>query len=109
MTSYKRISAADAHTLRADNNPTIVDIRDERSYASGHISGARHLDNTTLPAFLDAADPATPLIVCCYHGNMSQSAAAFFVERGFQDVYSLDGGFSAWSMQYPGEVEAGAQ
>ncbi|MFT4862153.1 MAG: thiosulfate sulfurtransferase, partial [Pseudohongiellaceae bacterium] len=46
--------------------------------------------------FIAAADTAQPLVVCCYHGNSSQSAAAFFAEQGFVQSYSLDGGFEAW-------------
>ena len=46
-------------------------------------------------------------IVTCYHGNSSQSAAAYLVSQGFTDVYSLDGGFELWHARYPGEVEHG--
>ena len=38
----------------------------------------------------------TPVLVYCYHGISSQNAAAFLIERGFETVYSLDGGFEAW-------------
>ena len=39
------------------------------------------------------------IIVCCYHGNSSQSAAEFLVKSGFNDVYSLDGGYEAWRIR----------
>ena len=39
------------------------------------------------------------LIVYCYHGNSSQSAAEFLVKSGFNDVYSLDGGYEAWEIR----------
>jgi thiosulfate sulfurtransferase len=35
-------------------------------------------------------------LVYCYHGHSSQSAAEHFVENGFANVYSLDGGYTAW-------------
>ncbi len=38
----------------------------------------------------------TPVIVCCYHGISSQQAAQFLIHQGFEEVYSLDGGFEAW-------------
>ena len=41
----------------------LVDIRDEQSFAAGHIEGARHLDNTTLQSFIEEADPDQPVIV----------------------------------------------
>jgi len=40
-------------------------------------------------------------VVVCYHGNSSQQAAQFFAGEGFNDVYSMDGGFEAWKLQYP--------
>jgi thiosulfate sulfurtransferase len=43
----------------------------------------------------------TPVVVCCYHGNSSQSAAQFLVEQGFTEVYSLNGGFEQWKVSYP--------
>lgn len=87
--------------MLSDGKVQLVDIRDEQSYAAGHIEGARHLDNTTLQAFVEEADPDQPVIVYCYHGNSSQPAAAFLNEHGFEDVYSMDGGFEVWRQQYP--------
>ena len=38
-------------------------------------------------------------IVCyCYHGNSSKLAAQLLVEQGCVPVYSLIGGFEAWSL-----------
>ncbi len=32
----------------------------------------------------------------CYHGISSQGAAQYLVNQGFEEVYSVDGGFEAW-------------
>ena len=56
-----------------------------------------------------AADLDQPLIVTCYHGHSSQSAAAYLVNQGFSDVYSLDGGFELWRHTYPADVERGEE
>lgn len=74
----------------------IIDIRDQASYAAGHIEGAVHIDNGNVGAFVQQADKLIPLVVCCYHGNSSQSAADYFSEQGFRETYSLDGGFEHW-------------
>jgi thiosulfate sulfurtransferase len=50
-----------------------------------------------------------PLIVSCYHGNSSQSAAAYLCSQGFTEVYSLDGGFEVWRTTYPGEISSQAR
>lgn len=101
MTSFKRIAAADAHTLLESGNTQVIDIRDPGSYAQGHIRQALYVDNSNVQQFVENADPEKPLIVCCYHGNSSQGAAQYFAEQGFKDVYSLDGGYEMWKMAYP--------
>ncbi len=103
MTDFKRISPEQAQALR-DQGGVVVDIRDVQSYANGHITGSTHLDNQSLPDFIAAADFDHPVIVTCYHGNSSQSAAAYLVHQGFSDVYSLDGGFELWRQTFPEHV-----
>ena len=103
MTEFKRISPQDAQALR-EKGAVVVDIRDPQVYAELHISGAKHLDNHSIADFIRAADLDAPLIVACYHGNSSQSAAAYLVSQGFSDVYSLDGGFELWRATYPQET-----
>ena len=104
MTEFKRIAPAQAHALRAQGG-VVVDIRDPQSFAASHISGSQHLDNHSLHDFITKADLDQPLVVVCYHGNSSQSAAAYLAHQGFAEVYSLDGGFEAWRREFP--IEAG--
>jgi len=105
MPQYSRISADDALQLILDRPVNVIDIRDEESYKAGHITDSTHLDNTAVQGFINDADQQIPLIVCCYHGNMSQSAGAFLAERGFDEVYSLDGGYAEWSAKFPDDCE----
>ena len=103
MTEFKRIPPEQAQALR-DQGAVVVDIRDPQAYAAGHIKNATHLDNHSLHDFIAKADLDAPLIVACYHGNSSQSAAAYLAGQGFSEVYSLDGGFELWRATYPGEI-----
>ena len=32
----------------------------------------------------------------CYHGVSSRNTAQFLVEQGFEEVYSVKGGFDGW-------------
>lgn len=83
-------------TLVAEKSATIVDIRDSRSYAAGHIPGAIRVDDGNVRSFLEETPKDRKIIVCCYHGHSSLSAAAFFMAQGFTDVASMSGGFAAW-------------
>lgn len=103
MSEFKRIAPEQAQKLR-QAGAQVVDIRDPQSFAMGHIAGARHIDNYSVADFIRAADLDAPLLVVCYHGNSSQSAAAYFVQQGFTDVYSVDGGFELWRSVYPADT-----
>ncbi len=105
MSDFKRIAPDLAQQLR-ENGAQVVDIRDPQSYAMGHISGSRHIDNYSVADFIREADMDAPLVVVCYHGNSSQSAAAIS-PAGFSEVYSLDGGFELWRSVYPADTSAG--
>lgn len=98
---FKRISISEAKNLIDEKDAQVVDIRDPQSYAAGRIPQAYALNNDSLESYVDNAELQKPLLVCCYHGNSSQSAADFLnQQKGFHDVYSIDGGFEAWKLQY---------
>ncbi len=96
MPEFKRLSADDAATLMTQRDALVLDIRDADSYAAGHIAGAHLMDAAIATQISNGADLDTPIIVCCYHGNSSQQAAAWFAGEGFEEVYSLDGGYEEW-------------
>ncbi|HEY9035217.1 MAG TPA: thiosulfate sulfurtransferase GlpE [Pseudomonadales bacterium] len=96
MESIRCVSSAEAEQLMQSTALTVVDIRDPQSFAEARIPGACHLSDQNLQEFLTAADMDAPVLVYCYHGISSQNAAAFLLERGFDSVYSLDGGFEGW-------------
>lgn len=103
MTEFKRIPPAEAQSLR-EQGAVVVDVRDPQTFAASHIPNAQHLDNHSIADFIRAADLDAPVVVVCYHGNSSQSAAAYLVSQGFSDVYSLDGGFELWRATYPEQI-----
>lgn len=101
MTAFKRISITEAKQLIDKTGVSIVDVRDKQSFNNGHIDGAVLLDNTTVDSFVDNTALDTPVIVYCYHGNSSQNAGQFLAEKGFTEVYSMDGGFELWHSSQP--------
>lgn len=105
MTQYRCISIPEALELM-EQGAVIADIRDPQSFAASRIEKAVHLSNDNLEQVLSEWDFETPVIVCCYHGISSQNAAAFLVERGFEHVSSLNGGFEEWRVSQPEKVES---
>jgi len=81
-----------------------VDIRDPASYGAAHIPGAVHLHDGNVQEFIESTDKERPVIVYCYHGNSSLGAVAYFLENGFKNVTSMNGGFEAWRQVYEYET-----
>ncbi|MGY8863189.1 MAG: thiosulfate sulfurtransferase GlpE [Pseudomonadales bacterium] len=100
MSEVTSIAPADVMD-KVNQGAYLVDIRDMNSYQNNHIKNSERIDNETLPNFLREADMDKPIIVCCYHGISSIQAAGFLAQQGFDDVYSLEGGFAAYSLQHP--------
>ncbi len=96
MEQFKHIDVKQAKQKLDSEGAVMVDIRDPQSFALAHAPGAFHLTNDTIVAFMNEHDFSQPILVMCYHGVSSQGAAQYMVNQGFEDVYSVDGGFEAW-------------
>ena len=101
MKEFKHISVNDTFAKLQQGEVVIADIRDEQNFSSAHIEGAFHLTNGSLLQFTQQHDFDTPVVVVCYHGNSSQGVAQYLVQQGFDQVYSMDGGFEGWRGHFP--------
>ncbi len=91
-----RVSVEETQQLMSDGTLTILDIRDEQSYAEGHLPDAIHIKEINIDDFIENQDKDQGLLLYCYHGHSSISAAGYFAEKGFRLCYSMDGGYEAW-------------
>lgn len=98
MAEFQRISVEQAKRLISERQPQIVDVRDVDSFKSAALPEAQHVNISSFPRFRKAADRSLPVLIYCYHGNASQDMAQLFVDFGFAEVYSMDGGFEAWRL-----------
>lgn len=98
MEQFQHISVEQAYQLlkQTDSQAVLVDIRDPQSFALAHPEQAFHLTNDTMVSWMDEVDFEQPVIVMCYHGISSQGAAQYLINQGYENVYSLDGGFEGW-------------
>lgn len=97
MTQLKQINVVDAAQMLQSGETILVDIRDAQTFALGHPKNAFHLTNDTLKNFMDEVDYDQPVLVMCYHGISSQSAGNYLIQQGYENVYSVEGGFEAWN------------
>ncbi len=98
MADFVRISVADTKQLFEEKEPLVVDVRDENAFNAGALPNAQHVTTSNFRAFRKANDMNQPVLIYCYHGNASQDMAQMFVDFGFEEVYSMDGGYEAWCL-----------
>lgn len=93
---FRRIVVEQFDDIRR-NAALVLDVRNARSYQEGHIDGAVHVSHANVAALIQVTARKTPILIYCYHGNASQEFGQMFSDFGFAEVYSLDGGYEAWS------------
>ena len=76
----------------------VLDVRDTKDYASGHIVNAKNIPLAQLESRLRDLEKHKnkPVIVHCNTGSASNNAIAVLRQHGFEKVYSLAGGMAAW-------------
>ena len=98
---YKVVNAKDAvHVINRDNS-LILDVRTQKELATGKIRDARHIELTDLSKHMAELDKykQAPILVYCQMGNRSGHACNELSRKGFEEVYSMQGGLSAWESE----------
>ncbi|MGY1594129.1 rhodanese-like domain-containing protein [Geodermatophilus sp. SYSU D00708] len=72
----------------------VLDVRQDREYAGGHLPSARHVELGALPA---ADLPAGPVVTMCGHGERAMTAASVLERAGHRDVAVLLAGAEEWA------------
>ena len=96
MPDFKEIPVEQAGKMLEAGKAVFVDVRDPGSYQASHVPGALHLNDSNVEEFTSKTDKSKPVVVYCYHGHTSQGAAAYLIDQGFKEVYSVMGGFEQW-------------
>lgn len=75
----------------------IIDVREQHEWDAGHATGAKHHPKSQMEK-LKAIYTNTnrPLILMCQRGVRSKTVADYMAEAGYQEIYSVIGGLSAW-------------
>jgi rhodanese-related sulfurtransferase len=91
-----------ADTLKAtrlyNDDALILDVREDKEYASGHIPRARHIPLGQLANRIQELDKfkSRPVLVTCRSGQRSARACGMLKKAGFETVYNQAGGIIAW-------------
>jgi thiosulfate sulfurtransferase len=90
------LNAEQALERLSEGATVFLDVRDAASFRRGHIPGARHIGDHNIAEFVERAEKTETIIMYCFHGNSSLGGAAHLLSQGFEEVYSMSGGFAAW-------------
>ena len=98
--SIQQISVSQSQQM-LDDDSIALDVREPEEYAKGHIADARHIPRGMLEFSIethpDFQDKTRPIVVYCKSGGRSALATATMQQLGFTNVYSMIGGYDAWS------------
>lgn len=77
----------------------LVDVREESEWAAGHAAGAIHLSKGIIERDIESTvpDKQTTIVLYCGGGYRSALAAENLMRMGYRNVFSLEGGWRAWS------------
>ncbi|MFC0179387.1 thiosulfate sulfurtransferase GlpE [Thorsellia kenyensis] len=99
MSELKQINTETARELLKED-AILFDIRDINSFIHYHHPKAIHLTSENIQEQANLLEFDKTILIVCYHGISSQSVAQWFINEGFKDVYSVDGGMTAWKDRY---------
>jgi rhodanese-related sulfurtransferase/transcriptional regulator with XRE-family HTH domain len=92
----RTVGPRDAEALIAKGELDVVDVREPREWAMGHLPAARLVPLDALHRDLAGATLGQKVLFVCASGGRSLKAAKLAEATGSRELYSLDGGTSAW-------------
>ncbi len=93
------ITARDLKSRQDQGEPlTVVDVREREEFVQGHVPNAVFIPRGYLELQIEQHQPdrQAPIVLYCAGGVRSALAARNLKEMGYEQVYSLIGGFNGW-------------
>ncbi|HXU26869.1 MAG TPA: thioredoxin domain-containing protein [Bacteroidia bacterium] len=77
----------------------LVDVRTPEEYQEGHLKNALNynINGDDFNSQLSKLDKTKPVMVYCLGGGRSAEAAKIMEEKGFTEVYNMQGGIMKWN------------
>jgi len=95
---YQELTPAEVVRLMNQGDTLLLDVREDSELAQGKIAGAKHipLKNVVKRVSEVEKDKEKNVVVYCRVGNRSGLACSQLLKHGFEKVYNLKGGITAW-------------
>lgn len=100
LSHYTRQAASALYPVIQRNGLVILDVRFTREYATGHLTGSRHIPLAELPARLAELPNDKTILVTCQGGGRSPIAASLLTAHGWTQVLEMRDGMDGWTSHH---------
>lgn len=101
---FRRIQPDEARALIDGGQVTVVDVREPWEYEKDHIAGSKLIPLARIISSPGNQITDDHVIFVCEVGQRSGVAAELAASLGFENLYNLEGGMTAWRQSgYPVE------
>ncbi len=75
----------------------IVDLREPELYAAGRVPGAINIPFAEFRSRYSELPKDKKIVFVCHTGRMGTDSGNFVLEKGYKQVYNLEGGMAKWT------------
>lgn len=90
------LSVQEAKEKLKDKQVQFIDVRTPGEYKANHQAKFTNIPLGDLPRKTAELDKNKEIVVICQSGMRSARAAAMLKKQGFEKIYNVQGGMSAW-------------
>ena len=97
--SGQSVTTSEATRLMNHDDALVLDIREQKEYAEGHIPGAFNLPMSALEKRVSEIDKykEKPVVVVCRMGSTAGAVGKTLKKSGFSNVVRMAGGMMEWN------------
>ena len=82
--------------LRQNPQAQLIDVRTPAEFGQEHLAGAKLIPLQEMETRLPEIHKNKPVMLYCLKGGRSSQALQFLKDRGFKDLFQIEGGITAW-------------
>tara|TARA_S200000501_G_C20438507_1_gene575504 strand:+ start:34 stop:429 length:396 start_codon:yes stop_codon:yes gene_type:complete len=99
MRNKNTLNTLEATQLINKGNILVLDLRSKEDFNLSHLRASKNIPFNELTNNLNKLDKSKAVLLICEKGIKAPQSASKLLKDGFENVYILEGGFSAWQTQ----------